>query len=176
MADQFKSIEELLKEEKDLLKAIVTSMAEGLLVVTRDYNIRLINPAAESMLGTNHEDALGKPWADVVIAYEGDKEIPFESRTSILVLNTGRTIITKPEDNHYYKTKFGKYFPVASVTAPIKSGDEIIGAVKVFRDASNEKRAKKEVEEKVRKLERLNKLMVGRELKMVELKKRLKEI
>lgn len=165
--------EENYKQEKELLDAIITSMGEGLLVVGLDYKIRLVNPKAEEFLGLTKAEVIDKLWAEVVIAYEGDLEIPFEKRTSILVLTTGETIITKPEANHFYKTSSGRFFPVASVTAPIKSQGKILGAVKVFRDATYEKESKSQIEEKVKELEKLNKLMVGRELKMVELKEKL---
>ncbi len=173
MSDQTESTQEELREEKDLLNAIISSMGEGLLVVKNDYKIQLINPAAEKILEVNSVDVVGRPWADVVLAYEGDNEIPFEERTSIIVLKTGKVLVTRPEDNHFYKTMSGRMFPVASVTAPIKSDGSITGAVKVFRDATNEKESKREIEDKIKELERLNKLMVGRELKMIELKRRL---
>ncbi len=161
------------QNKPELLEAIITSIGEGLLVVGLDYKIQLVNPKAEELLGSNKAEAIGKPWAEVVIAYENEKEIPFEKRTSILVLTTGQTIITKPEANHFYKTSGGKFFPVASVTAPIRSQGKILGAVKVFRDATYEKESKRQIEEKVKELEKLNKLMIDRELKMIELKKKL---
>ena len=141
MSDNFN--QNHLKEVHDLLQAIITSMGEGLLVVGLDYKIQLMNPAAEMLLNFVSAKAIGKPWTEVVTAYEGDKEIEFERRTSILVLKTGRTIVTKPEANHFYKTVSGRFFPIASITAPIRSGNNIIGAVKVFRDASYEKDLKK---------------------------------
>lgn len=145
-------IEQQLREEKDLLEAIISSMGEGLLVVGLDYKITMVNPAAEKILGFVRTEAVGQPWAEVVVAYKDGEPIPFANRTSIVVLNTGMTVITSLTENHYYKTKAGRYFPVTSVTAPIKSGGKIIGAVKVFRDATPEEESQAKVESKVKAL------------------------
>ncbi|MFA6252092.1 MAG: CHASE4 domain-containing protein [Candidatus Paceibacterota bacterium] len=56
-----------------------------------------------------------------------------------------------------------------------KEGDSSFKRViLVIRDVTRDKKMQKKTEEKVRELERLNKLMVNRELKMIELKKMVK--
>ena len=132
-----------LKEERDRVELIISSMGEGLFVINKDYKIITMNPVAETLIETPKEEAVGKTWADIIKAYEGEKEIKFENRVSVKVLNEGKTIVTKIDDDHYYLAKSGKKFSVASITAPLMADGKIVGAVKVFRDATQDKESKK---------------------------------
>lgn len=139
-----------LAYQRDQANLIISSMGEGLLVIDRDYKISLMNPASEKLLGIPKIEAVGKLWSDIVAAYEGDIKIPFDERTSTVVIKTGKTIVTKLDDDHYYKTIPGQKFPLISITGPLRSNGEIIGAVKVFRDATSDKDSKRIIEEKVK--------------------------
>lgn len=134
-----KVLEQTLMDERDKMNLIIGSMGEGLLVVDNNYKISLINPTAEKLLETTEKEAIGKPWTEVVTAYEGSREIPFEQRTSIKVLNKTVTIFTTLDKDHYYKLASGRKFPVTSVTTPVIRDNKTIAAVKVFKDASVEK-------------------------------------
>jgi PAS domain S-box-containing protein len=144
-------LKETLKNERDRMNAIVSSMGEGLLVVDPDYNVSIINPAAERLLGVKAQEAVGKPWHEITKAYVGEKEIPFEDRMSVNVLKAGATVVTELQDDHYYLTLSGKKFPVTSVTAPIVRNGQVVGSVKVFKDATKEKEQKTLIEETVKK-------------------------
>ncbi|OGV91427.1 hypothetical protein A3A66_00025 [Microgenomates group bacterium RIFCSPLOWO2_01_FULL_46_13] len=144
-----KELEARLKKEKDMATAIISSMGEGLLVIDRNYRISLMNPVAEKLLGVSASQALGQEWSKVVKTFVSDTEMPFNSRTAVKTLRSGEIIITKLEDNHYYKTASAEAFPVVSITAPIIADSTVVGAVKVFRDATEEKEAKDIIERKV---------------------------
>lgn len=128
-----------IREERDLAKAIVASMGEGLLVLDIHYNIKLINPAAEKLLETTSKEAVGQKWAEFGKAYIGDTPIPFEKRSAVVSLTKGTVKVTTITDDHYYQTRSGRKFPVVAITAPLVHNNNVIGIVKVFRDASKEK-------------------------------------
>jgi len=130
---------EKLKEQRDTAKAIVSSMGEGLLVLDNDFRIKLINPAAERLLETSEEEAIGEKWADFGQAYIGDKPIPFEKRSAVISHQKNSVKITGIEDDHYYVTRSGRKFPVVAITAPLMHDNKVIGIVKVFHDAIKEK-------------------------------------
>ncbi|OGK12671.1 hypothetical protein A3I50_04710 [Candidatus Roizmanbacteria bacterium RIFCSPLOWO2_02_FULL_37_9] len=134
-----RKLQEELREERDIAKAIVSSMGEGLLVLDTDYKIKLINPAAEKFLETNSKEAVGQKWAEFGKAYIGDKPIPFDKRSAVISLKKGIVKITTITDDHYYVTRSGRKFPVVAITAPLIHNNQVIGIVKVFRDASKEK-------------------------------------
>lgn len=132
-------LQEQLKEERDIAKAIIASMGEGLLVLDTDYKIKLINPAAEKLLETSVKEAVGQKWAEFGKAYIGNKPIPFNMRSAVISLKKGAIKITSITDDHYYVTRSGRKFPVVAITAPLTHNNRVIGIVKVFRDASREK-------------------------------------
>jgi two-component system sensor histidine kinase/response regulator len=71
------------------------------------------------------------------------------------------------------KRKDGTTFPVeARVTMFENNGENF--SIGIVRDIGERKEAEKKLEERTNDLERLNKLMIGRELKMAELKDKLK--
>ena len=106
-----RKLQEELREERDIAKAIVSSMGEGLLVLDTDYKIKLINPAAEKFLETNSKEAVGQKWAEFGKAYIGDKPIPFDKRSAVISLKKGLVKITTITDDHYYVTRSGRKFP-----------------------------------------------------------------
>ncbi len=128
-----------LKEERDLAKAIVTSMGEGLLVLDTKFKIRQINPAAEKFLETTQAEAVGQKWAEFVKAYKGEKEIKFNERSSVWSLKNGKAKVTTITDDHYYETRSGRKFAIVAMTSPLIRDGNVVGVVKVFRDASKEK-------------------------------------
>ena len=132
-------LQEELRGERDMAKAIVASMGEGLLVLDTDYKIKLINPEAEKLLETSVKEAVGQKWAEFGKAYIGNTPIPFNKRSAVISLKKGSIKITGITDDHYYVTRSGKKFPVVAITAPLTDNKQVIGIVKVFRDASKEK-------------------------------------
>ena len=133
------SLQDKVLEESDLAKAIVASMGEGLLVLDKNYDIKLINPAAEKLLETTTKEAVGQKWAEFGKAYIGDIPIPFDKRSAVVSLTKGAVKVTTITDDHYYQTRSGRKFPVVAITAPLVHNGNVIGIVKVFRDASKEK-------------------------------------
>lgn len=134
-----KSLEDEIKQERDRAEAIINSMGEGLLTFDKESRFTIINPAAEKLLEISAAEAIGKKWSDVLTTLKGNEVIMPEELTFRKTMSTGEVVVTPIEADHYYRTLKGKVFPVASITAPLKSGDVVIGAVKVFRDVSIEK-------------------------------------
>lgn len=150
LLEDSKDLEESLKLEKDKMNLIISSMGESLLVVDSDLNLELINKNAESLLEIKAEDVLGKKWSGIVETLKDTTLTPDKERSFSKVIADRKIILTKLEDNHYYKTRSGRIFPVTSVTAPlVNDAGELLGAVKVFRDATEEKNSWQLIEKKV---------------------------
>lgn len=139
LLDDSKKLDEELKAERDRVQLIISSMGEGLLAIDNEKKLVLINPMAERLLEVRSNDVIGKRWSEVVSTLKEGKETPTIERSFSLVLKNRKVIMTRLKDNHFYKTKSGRVFPITSITAPLVSGKELIGAVKVFRDITNER-------------------------------------
>lgn len=144
-----KALEQILKSERDRIQQIVSSMGEGLLVVDTQKRVTMLNPVAEELLELKGKVVMGKSWSELVKTLKGDQEVPLTERSFAQVVSEKKPIITNLEDNHYYLTHSGRKFPIVSITAPLISGGKLIGAVKVFRDATVDKEAKQNVERQV---------------------------
>jgi two-component system phosphate regulon sensor histidine kinase PhoR len=139
LLDDSKKLDDELKAERDRVQLILSSMGEGLLAIDTNKKLVLINPMAEQLLEVKSEDVIGKRWSEVVTTLKESKETPTVERSFSLVLRTRKVIMTSLKDNHFYQTKSGRVFPITSITAPLVSENELIGAVKVFRDITNER-------------------------------------
>jgi two-component system phosphate regulon sensor histidine kinase PhoR len=65
MADHLRETIDTLAEERGRLTAVLDNMADGVLITDGDGRVRLINPAAARLLGTDTEAALGRSFAQV---------------------------------------------------------------------------------------------------------------
>lgn len=139
-----------LQKERDQAQAVISSMGEGLLVIDLNHRITQINPAALKLLELSSKQAQGQVWSKVVIALHENGIIPILSRSFAQTLVQGKSLITTPEDNHYYRTLSGKTFPVASITTPLLENGKPIGAIKVFRDVTAEKHQQAVIETQVK--------------------------
>lgn len=74
-----------------------------------------------------------------------------------------------------HKRLDGEEFPATVLMTRIQRGKDVILQATV-RDITREKRAEEELKQKIEELERFNKIAVGRELKMIELKEKLKSL
>jgi hypothetical protein len=84
---------------------------------------------------------------------------------------------TRAAENHVTDEvlwrKDGSSFDVGYTCVPMRKGDAIIGAVVVFRDITERKKAEAELKEYVADLERFNRLVIGREERMIQLKEEI---
>ena len=145
-----RELEDVIKKEHDRLDLIISSMGEGLLVIDKDHRLTAINPVAQKLLEVKADEVIGKKWSELAITMKDHSETPIEERSFAKALSEGKTIITSLEDDHSYKTRTGKVFPIVSITAPLKvDGGEIVGAVKVFRDATRERESRHIIEKEV---------------------------
>ena len=150
--------QESLQSEKDRLTITLRSIADGVISVNRDMRVSLINSAAEEMTGVSSDDAVGKHIDDVlkIINTKTKKERVNPVRDSILegeIVGLGNDVMLKPENS--------PEIYISAASSPIKDrGGNVIGAILVFSNISEQKKAEEELI-KVSKLESLSLLASG---------------
>lgn len=124
-----------------LLKAVFSSMTEGLIAVDGNMTIILMNQAAGILLRTAPRDAVNRSIGDIFRLFKEKTEK--ENKLPALLkkaLNKPDIITLKLDDNFYCRAgDEGKKFPISIVIVSLLNHDGIIGALVVFKDISQEK-------------------------------------
>ena len=127
-----------LQYHRDLAKYTLLSVGDGVITIDRRNCVRVMNPLAEALTGWSKKEAFGKPLAAVLRIATAKSGRDVETLAALAMRE--RRVLTLPEDA-VVVSKSGNGRPLSDSVAPIQShhGD-IIGAVIVFRDATDRKR------------------------------------
>lgn len=158
-------------EEK--ITAIIDSMSDGLVVINSDNQITLWNKTNENIFGFSEEQALGLNFNDLVKLSN-----VFNVKNSSIVnnfklsldsdfLNTMLEVTLEGDDNQH------RYYELLFKSATLRKEQYVIA---IFHDISIRKREENDLRLQKEELEKLNNLMIGRELKMMEIKKEISEL
>jgi len=164
--------EERLIESEERFRTISASAWDAIIILDDEGRICYWNKAAERIFGYKPEEILGKDLHKVLApekfrrGYEkGMNEFRRTGKGPVI----GKTI----EINALRRD--GTEFPAELSLSSVK----IRGrwhAVGIIRDITERKQMEKKLREKIEELERYKRLTVGRELRMIELKKRIREL
>ncbi|MEH2225488.1 hybrid sensor histidine kinase/response regulator [Nostoc sp.] len=132
-------LERQLKVNQKWLDALLKSISDGVIASDLENLITFMNPVAENLTGWKQEEACGKNSSEVFNIANGETHNPIVSPI-IRVLQDG-IIVHLPAETILI-TKDGAEIPIDDSAAPIKDDkDNITGAVLVFRDITEHKRA-----------------------------------
>ena len=158
--------EEAGRESEELWRLLIES--------ARDYAIFTIDPerhvtswsqGAVDILGYSESEILGKLSDTVFIPEDRAKGAP--ERELQAARDEGMSV-----NERVHLRKDGSRFHGSGTVRPLRDRDGgIIGFVKIMRDLSDQKAFEAEMRQRNEELERFNKAAVGRELRMIELKR-----
>lgn len=128
------------EKEKAKDEAMLGSIGDGLIAVDNVGKIMVMNKTAETLLGWNMSEAIGKHYDDV-ISLEDEKgtDVPLTERPLAKALSTSSTTTATSITSFYIHSKNKVKFPVAITVSPIVLDNQIIGAIEVFHDITHEK-------------------------------------
>lgn len=138
-----RELEISLKKERDLSKAVISSMGEGLLVIDNNQKILLVNQAASVLLRQAPNDMLDKNVNEILRICKGKKSgaencnLPLER-----LIKEPNIININLEDDFYCQDKDGNFFPVAVIMASLLHSaltETVNGVVIIFRNITKEK-------------------------------------
>lgn len=178
--------EEALQKEKQFLAAVFDSIEEGIVSCDANGVLARFNRATREFHGLPEESIPADQWAKHYDLFLPDGKTPmkkedvplFHALQGKYVHNEEMMIIPK----HGHARTF-----VASGKKLEDTEGKIIGAVVAMHDITERRKAEEELEkhrfhleemvnERTAELERMNRLFIGRESKMKELKKRIAEL
>ena len=169
-----KQAEEAMKQSEERSRLILNSAGEGIFGVDAEGRVIFINPGALDLLGFDETELLGKKiHALIHHSYADGSTYPVEMCPMYASYHAG-------DENHIEDEvlwrKDGTSFPVEYASKPILQNGQLKGAVVTFRDITERLKSEKELNERLEELEQFNRLVVGRETKMIGLKEEVNQL
>jgi PAS domain S-box-containing protein len=161
-----KEAENMVKHSEERMRSILSSMMDMVFVLDDKGRFTYYHAPEKAQLFMPPEDFMGKKHSDVLP--------PGVDKLFSDALDKNK----RGQDAQFeYIMKIkGEKRWFSAKTSPIMSGKIFTGSVAVVEDITGKKEAEQEINKRQRELERFNKLAVGRELRMIQLKKRIKEL
>ncbi len=132
-----------IERERDLFRAVFSSMEEGFLVLDNDFKIILINSKASVLLRVAPKEAISRRVQEIFCFFKMGNEQNFldeETKAFRRIAGEIDTLTVKMEDNYYCKNRKGVNFPISMTIAPLlKHGKGSVGAIIIFKDITEEK-------------------------------------
>jgi PAS domain S-box-containing protein len=164
--------EEGLRQERMMLRTMIDHIPDSIFVKDAQARKIIANPADLRIMQVATEaDAIGK--TDIEI-YEGEFGQAWYNE-DMTVLSTGQPILN--QEGYYFDENGNKRWQVASKIPLKDEAGNIIGLVGIGHDITKQRQAEEEIRQKVKELAlsndeltRFNRLAIGREMRMIELK------
>ncbi len=164
--------EHALRERAAVWDSLMSSTSEGILGVDPDGVCTFCNPAALRLLGYGKvEELVGKDTHSLIHTRHavGDNRPPEPFRISA-TMAAGKTELVEDE---LLRRADARLIPVTYRSTPIHEAERVTGVVVTFDEISERLEAQQALRERLGELEQFNRLAIGRELRMVELKKEI---
>lgn len=161
-----KKIETELRESEERYRLILDNSLDAVLLTSPDGSVYSANKAACEMFGMTEEEICSAGRNGLV-----DLDDPNLPKFSEERKQTG-----KAKGELRFKRKNGTIFPADISSALFTNSKGEMRNSLIIRDISERKKVENEIKRKVDELERFNRLMVGREIKMTELKKEVNDL
>jgi len=164
--EELKEAEVGLRQVKEEWERTFDSVPDLIAIMDDHHRVVRINRAMTERLGVDAKHCIGKPCYNSVHDADHPPDICPHRQT----LNDGLAHTAELNDE-----RLGGYFLVTTTPLLDEKGKRI-GSVHVARDITERKRAEDALRESNAEMERFNRAAVGRELRMVELKKEVNEL
>ncbi len=171
---EFEDTLRLLHLEKTNMEAVVNSIKESVMLISRDFKILWANKVARELAHALFEgDIIKKHCYEVTHRLDEPCRPPSDPCPISESVVTGKpaTVI------HTHLDPNGREFIVEVSVYPVKDEmGRVTSFVHVARNITDKLEMERDVKIKMAELERFSKVAVGREFKMKELKERIKEL
>ena len=138
--DNTSNLENRLSAVESKSDVVINAIDDGVLAISKDGNIELINPSAQQIIGWDQGDALGLSWKSVLKLVTSDgKDV--EDLENPIAQSLSKNQPTH-NDKLFLLTSSEKRILVSIVSSPVGTDGE--GIIVVFRDITKEKAEERE--------------------------------
>ncbi len=162
------------KQASQYARSLIEASLDPLVTISPDGKITDVNEATIKVTGVSREDLIGTDFSSYFIE-------PEKAREGYQLVFSEGTVTDYPLTIRHSNGKLTDVLYNASVYKDVAGN--VLGVFAAARDITAQKKAEAQVAEqrsreleKLAELERFQKLTVGRELKMIELKKEIEEL
>jgi two-component system sensor histidine kinase/response regulator len=142
-----------LNEKQQFISSITDAMREAVYALDKNGLLIFMNPEAEKILGWKLNELYGKSMHEITHHLRVDgSALPYEDCIVRRSMLTGKSISS---DDEVFITKENIVLPVAINAAPLRSDNEIIGSVVIFRDIRREKLVEESLRENATRMRKL---------------------
>ncbi len=129
---------EELREQRERFRTILASIGDGVIVTDTEGRVTFLNPVAQTLTGWG-DDAVGRPLDEVFVTLN---ERTRERAASPVGLALSGSSVMGPTDQTTLVARDGTEHPIDDTIAPVRDRrSQLQGAVLVFRDAAERRRA-----------------------------------
>jgi len=164
-----KQLEITLRQSEEKYRNLVENSHDGIVILDKTGKILFANKNEAAMFGTTIEAMLGKSFAD----FTDPENLPG-------AMSIYKEFFSAQAKDHYFivakgKRADGKIIFVEDIISAVDYNGER-AALLIVRDVTERKEQEEALQQRNEALQRANKLMVGRELKMIELKAEIQRL
>lgn len=159
-----KQAERELRERNEQVEAILAASQTGIMIIdAQTHEIIEANPAACAMVGRNRSDVLGSTCHQYLCS---------EARGNCPISDLGQAM---DSSERMLFAADGSRVPILKTVVPIQLGGRHC-LLETFVDISDQKRQEEQLRQTLARTEWINRLMVGRETRVVELKRQVNDL
>jgi PAS domain S-box-containing protein len=160
-----------IKSSEERLRSITEAAKDAIIMIDNQGKVVFWNKSAKEMFGYEENEAMNKDLHSLIALKD-----PYNNKKGNILSfgQTGESKVVGKSIEISVRKKDGTVFMVG-LTVSRTQIDGKWYAVGIMRDITERKKTEEEIIIRTKELERLNRLMVGRELKMMELKRVLKK-
>ena len=163
-----KKSEEALKESEEKYRTLVENTTDLIFMIDKSSKVLSVNKSAAVIFEKKPEDLVGKSIYNLFL-----KDVVKQYSNSLKeVFNIGKSI--SKESKIIVK---GVKLWLNTALSPLKDQDnKTVAVIGISHDITERKKSDQALKKRTKELEKFHKVAVGRELKMIELKEKIKNM
>lgn len=145
MLNERRETAEIFREERERYRVTLTSIGDAVIATDTRRRVTFLNGVAEHLTAWTKEEAIGRPLEEIFRIFHEFTRQPAKDPTHEAIRDG---VVVGLANNTILISKEGSECPIDDSAAPIRNVDgEVVGAVLVFRDISDKKRAAEALDE-----------------------------
>ena len=177
-----KKAEEIVKNSEERLGQIIDFLPDPTWVIDSEGTVVAWNQAMENLTGIEATDMVGKGNYEYALPFYGERRPilidlvrewnPEYEKKYLSIKKVGKKLVSES----YHPNMGNEGLHLSGNASLIHDADgQVAGAIESLRDITEQKHMEEELRRNLDELERFNKLAIGRELKMIQLKQEVNE-